>query len=171
MNDAVRTESLDSPLVLSREQDVVAEFLNCYRDSSFRIAMRVLGNVDAAEDVAQEALIRAFKSWDRLASVDRQAAWVRKVVVRCALNALERTPRYSELPDMTPCSQDGEQSVMVQAVLDTLIPDQRLILGLSIGEGLSYQEIAEVLDIPTGTVASRLNTAKAAFRKAWEGTR
>jgi RNA polymerase sigma-70 factor, ECF subfamily len=171
MNDAVRAESLAATQALTQELDLVGEFLNRYRDSSFRIAMRMLGNVDAAEDVAQDALIRAFKSWDRLAAVEHQAAWVRKLVVRGALNALERSPRHTQIPETASKNGNTEESMMVQAVLDGLLPEHRIILGLSMAEGFSYREIADTLDIPMGTVASRINAAKAAFRKAWEGTR
>jgi RNA polymerase sigma-70 factor (ECF subfamily) len=167
MNDALRPEALIGSRSLAREQDLVEEFLNRYRDSSFRIAMRIVGNADAAEDVAQEALIRAFKSWDRLAGVESQAAWVRKIVVRCALNALERTPCHEPVPESA-AHQSAEESVLVQQVLAGLPSEQRVLLGLAVGEGWSYKEIASILEIPMGTVASRVHAAKAAFRKAWE---
>jgi len=166
MNDATR--ALVTPIILSQDRDLVGEFLNRYRDSSFRIAMRILGNQDAAEDVAQEAIIRAFRSWDTLSGVENQAAWVRKVVVRCALNAVERTPNHTELSDV---GNEPDESVLVQAVLESLAPEHRAVLGLAVGEGLSYREIADALEIPIGTVGSRLNSAKAAFKRAWEGSR
>lgn len=171
MNDAICQETIAAQRVIAKEQGLVDEFLNRYRDSAFRTAMRILGNADTAEDVAQEALIRAFKSWDRLSTIERQAAWVRKTVVRCALNAIERSPRHEELPDQVPSECSGAQTVMVQAVLNSLAPDQRVLLGLAVGEELSYREIAEILDVPIGTVGSRVHAAKLAFRKAWEGTR
>ncbi len=170
MNDAICRDTIASQRAIAKEQSLVDEFLNRYRDSSFRIAMRILGNPDAAEDVAQEALIRAFRSWDRLSHIERQAAWVRKTVVRCALTAIERTPQHEKLPDQVPGECSGAHAVMVQAVLNSLAPDQRVLLGLALGEELSYREIAEALDVPMGTVASRIHSAKAAFRKAWEGT-
>jgi RNA polymerase sigma-70 factor, ECF subfamily len=171
MNDAVRPGALESPLVASDERDLVGVFLNRYRDSSIRIAMRILGDSDAAEDVAQDALIRAFKSWDRLASVDHQAAWVRRIVLRTAFNVLERNPKHSQLTEIAASTSGAEESMLVQAVLNSLPADQRALLGLALGEGLSYREISEALDIPMGTVASRINTAKASFRRAWEETR
>lgn len=171
MNDALRTETLIASRSLVGEQDLVEEFLNRYRDSSFRIAMRIMGNADAAEDVAQEALIRAFKSWDRLAGVESQAAWVRKIVVRCALNALERTPRHEEMPESAAHQGDAEEAVLVQSVLENLPSEQRVLLGLAVGEGWSYKDIATILEIPVGTVGSRVHAAKMAFRKAWEGAK
>lgn len=169
MNDAICHETIAAQRAIAKERGLVEEFLNRYRDSSFRIAMRILGNADAAEDVAQEALIRAFKSWDRLSTIERQAAWVRKTVVRCALNAMERTPSHEELTDFSGSQGDISETVLVQEVLNSLNPDQRVLLGLAMGEELSYREIAEVLDVPIGTVASRVHTAKQAFRRAWEG--
>jgi len=168
MNDAVHPESLAAARAFARESDFVEEFLNRYRDTAFRIAMRIMGQVDAAEDVAQEALIRAFKSWDRLAGAESQAAWVRKIVVRCALNALERTPRHEPVPDSASASAGTEEAVLVQAVLASLPTEHRVLLSLAVGEGWSYRDIATNMDIPMGTVASRVHAAKAAFRKAWE---
>ncbi len=171
MNDAICPDLITAQRAIAKEQDLVEEFLNRYRDSSFRIALRILGNQDSAEDVAQEALIRAFKSWDRLSNVKRQAAWVRKTVVRCALNTVERTPRNEALSEHAPSNNCQTDAVLVQEVLNTLPSEQRVLLGLAMGEELSYREIAEALDIPMGTVASRIHAAKLAFRHAWEGTR
>lgn len=147
--------------------DLVGDFLNRYRESSFRIAMRIVGNAETAEDVAQEALIRAFRCWDRFSAVERQAAWVRRIVVRCALNSLERLPDHSAIPEEASDANSTEGDTMVRAVLDSLMPEQRALLALSMGEGLSYAEISELLEIPIGTVGSRIHAAKAAFRRAW----
>ncbi|MBN9501712.1 MAG: hypothetical protein BGO01_15425 [Armatimonadetes bacterium 55-13] len=168
MNDAFRPKSIVASRALSREVDFVEDFLNRYRDTAFRIAMRIMGSVDAAEDVAQEALIRAFKSWDRMAQADSQVAWVKRIVVRCALTALERQDRFSPIHDVEAPTPSHQETILVQSVLATLPPDQRVILSLIVGEGWSYKELAENLDIPMGTVASRVHAAKSAFRKAWE---
>jgi len=93
------------------------------------------------------------------------------VVVRCALNALERRRDDRPLePDhaSAPASEDDFQVVLVLAKLSY---EQRAILGLALGEGFSYSEIADALEIPIGTVGSRIHHAKAAFRKAWEAAK
>ena len=65
-------------------------------------------------------------------------------------------------------SPDLDGQIQVARTLQRLKPDQRALLALALGEGLSYRETAAALSIPEGTVSSRLNTAKVAFRKLWE---
>lgn len=156
---------------IAEESNLVDSFLIQYRDSSFRIALRIVSDADLAEDVVQEELIRAFKGWDQLALAERQSAWVRRIVVRCALTALQRKQDAAPLPADIPASGDLEVDLHVQHVLGLMNIEQRALLGLAIGEGLSYAEIADALDIPVGTVGSRLHHAKSAFRKAWEGAK
>jgi RNA polymerase sigma factor (sigma-70 family) len=171
MNELVRLQMQVRSSAIAEESNLAECFLNRYRDSSFRIAIRIVADSDLAEDVVQEALIRAFKSWDQLASAERQSAWVRRIVVRCALTALHRKHETCPLSDTIHVHEDLVGDIHFRNVLSRLGPEQQALLGLAIGEGLSYSEIAEALDISPGTVASRLHHAKAAFRKAWEGTR
>lgn len=171
MNELIRSRLQVCSSAIAEESNFAEQFLNRYRESSYRIAIRIVSDPDMAEDIVQEALIRAFQSWDRLALVERQSAWVRKVVVRCALNALERRRVDRPLePDhaSAPASEDDFQVVLVLAKLSY---EQRAILGLALGEGFSYSEIADALEIPIGTVGSRIHHAKAAFRKAWEAAK
>jgi|CXWL01.1.fsa_nt_gi RNA polymerase sigma-70 factor (ECF subfamily) len=149
--------------------DAVDQFVVQFRNMAYRTAIRIVVHPEIAEDVTQDALIRAFRSWDRLSKVEYQVAWVRKTVVRCALTALQSCKTESTILDIESIDSE-EQSVAVRAILANLEPNDRAILGLVVGEGLSYAEVAEILEIRIGTVASRLNRAKAAFRVAWEGS-
>jgi RNA polymerase sigma-70 factor (ECF subfamily) len=132
----------------------------------YRLALAVTGRPEVAEDATQEALVRAAKSWEKLRTVQDPPAWLRTVVVRCAISAMEK-PRFdrvlhdSHAPDPT-------ESVAVQLTLARMCPADRALLALSHFEELTYGEIAEILDIPVGTVASRLFTAREAFRKEWK---
>jgi RNA polymerase sigma-70 factor (ECF subfamily) len=60
------------------------------------------------------------------------------------------------------------EMLAVFEVLKRLTPEHRALLGMAINQGLSYREISEALDIPEGTVASRLSAAKKAFQRKWE---
>ena len=60
------------------------------------------------------------------------------------------------------------ERLAVFETLRKLDPEQRALLGMALNQGLSYREIGEALDIPEGTVASRLNAAKKAFQRKWE---
>jgi RNA polymerase sigma-70 factor (ECF subfamily) len=123
---------------------------------------------ELAEDVAQEALIRAVRKFRSLPNREEETPWLRQIIVRRARTALSRRrPGQAPMVEASECP-DLENDLAVRAVLARLPDAQRLLLALAIGEQLSYAEISQALEIPVGTVASRLNAAKAAFRKLWE---
>ncbi len=149
-----------------RPRSHVADFLRDARPWAYRLALAVVGTPEVAEDVAQEAMVRAWRAQGKLARADDMRAWLRRVVVRQAITALGRRS-HGELPE-TP-APDAEPAMHVRAVLATLPTETRALLALAYFEGLTYAELAATLEIPEGTVASRLHAAKALFRAAWEG--
>lgn len=150
-----------------RELEEVEAFLRDSRPWAFRLALAILGRSELAEDASQEALIRAYSAKDTLRSVDSPKAWLRRVVVHESSRLL-RSRR--DLPKTAEDHPGHEESVLVRQVLDGLPAEHRLVLALAYFEELSYSEMAAALDIPEGTVASRLHHAKAGFRRAWEGS-
>jgi RNA polymerase sigma-70 factor (ECF subfamily) len=130
-----------------------------------------------AEEIVQDAFV---KLWNKPPDGGERAfpSWLRRVVTNASINVLQRTKRYSALPefsdDRSMQRQDSvtepmhgrEDRQRLDAALDRLDPMKRTILLLRGAEGLSYDEIAVHLDIPVGTVMSRLNRARAALRDA-----
>lgn len=149
-----------------RPRSQVVDFLRDARPWAYRLALAVVGAPEVAEDVAQEAMVRAWRAQGTLAGVEDMRAWLRRVVVRQAVTALGRRS-FAELPE-TP-APDAEAAMHVRAVLASLPTETRALLALAYFEGLTYAELAAALEIPEGTVASRLHAAKAVFRAAWEG--
>lgn len=139
-----------------------------YREFVFRLALAICGEREGAEDVSQDVLLTLFKHTGKLAKVDNPQAWVRRVTVRCATRYLKRSRKTEPLDSGHQARETASETLAVYEVLRKLPPDQRAILGMALHQGLSYREIAEAMDIPEGTVASRLNAAKAAFQKRWE---
>ncbi|MCO5296274.1 MAG: RNA polymerase sigma factor [Fimbriimonadaceae bacterium] len=131
----------------------------------FRLALAILGSPELAEDAAQEALVRAARNRNKLAHVDDPKAWLRRIVVRCSLTLLgeRRGDSIAEGGSLPAC----ETEVAVRDALSRLDPADRALLALTHFEGLAYAEVAELLHIPMGTVASRLHRAREAFRKEW----
>lgn len=154
--------SLDAPRSLV-ETD---RFLRDARPWAYRLALAVVGRPEVAEDVAQEAMVRAWRARGTLARADDPRAWLRRVVVRQAVTALGRREAV-ELPEFA--APDAEPAMQVRAVLAGMPTETRALLALAYFEGLTYAELAAALEIPEGTVASRLHAARAAFRTAWEG--
>lgn len=147
----------------------VEAFLEERRPWAFRLAKMIVASNELAEDVAQEAFIRAHRHRERLAAAESPTAWLRQVVVRCALSALEYRRMESPITDDQEISSpELAERLAVEATLARLDSKHRAILALAVGECLSYREIADALGIPMGTVASRLAAARAEFRRLWE---
>lgn len=140
-----------------------------WRVWGFRLALKITGDQDLAEDALQDALLRALRHQGALRDPHAAKGWFRRILVRCALDQC-RVSAPVELVERA-VEADFDDGLAVKRVLSELKPAQRALLALAIGEGLSYDEIASSLGIPAGTVASRLHTAKQAFRSRWEDPR
>ena len=127
-----------------------------------------------AEEIVQEAFVKLWKNPPDAGEV-AYTSWLKRVVTNLSINALKRTKRPGALPEFSsdPAmqartrskSQDRAQEKvdLVHQALERLDPQKRTILVLRAVQQLSYEEIAEHLDIPIGTVMSRLNRARAAL--------
>jgi len=127
-----------------------------------------------AEEVVQEAFVRLWKSPPEGGDVV-VPAWMRKVVTNLSINALQRIKRPGALPEFSTdrSMQSGdrsdggaeqkEQVERLSAAMDRLDDGKRTILMLRAQEQMSYEDIAAHLDVPVGTVMSRLNRARLAL--------
>jgi RNA polymerase sigma factor (sigma-70 family) len=123
----------------------------------------------AADDAAQEALLAIFRGLPSLQAPEAIMTWVRSITVRTAVR-LARQPERETAAEGTadPGVSSGEVLVDIDDAVARLPIGQRIVLVLRARDGLSEQEIATTMGIPVGTVKSRLNRARAAFREAWE---
>jgi len=159
------------------------ELVRRYRDRVYGMALHILGDRDLAEDLAQEAFLRAFQ---RLAMFDPRkgsfSAWLMTLTTRLCLNALKRRTheqqQFSEQEDenlelvegsdeLTPEDEwwAMERRALVRQLLSTLPPMQRAVLLLRYGEEMSVHEIAQTLQVPVGTVKAWLLRGREALRK------
>ena len=148
--------------IRARSSESSDDFVRRYREPVYRLALSITGRPDLAEDVAQETLLRGLKHRSEL---EDPLTWLRVVAVRRAMSALKHANRREPVP--VAHTQEPVESLAVRQALAALPPEQQTLLALSIGEGWSYAEIADALQIPAGTVGSRIHTAKEAFRKKW----
>ena len=158
------------------ESSLEREFEERLADSSalaFRVALGVLRNRDDAEDVAQEAFLRAYQSFSRLRDRDRFRAWLVRITWRLALDRI-RTARRREAretsvmldtlnsPERTVedvrASREFEQRLA--RALDELPEKLRVVVLLGAIEGHDTREVGRLLDLPEGTVKSRLFHAR-----------
>jgi RNA polymerase sigma-70 factor, ECF subfamily len=145
-------------------------------DRLFAVAHRILRDVDLAEDAVQQTLISAWRELPGLREAERFDAWIHRLLVHACYAEARRARRWSAnvraLPVDGPASPDTTLDVVLRDALDRgfrrLPPDQRAIFVLRHYLGLSLGEIADTLDIPLGTVKSRLHYATNALRAALE---
>ena len=140
-----------------------------YHKVVIAVAYRICGDGALAEDVAQDTFIRV---WDRLSSFRPEGnfrGWICRIAANLTVDVLRRRKPTAELsegaleadtegPEAT--ALRNERAAAVQAALMRLPLHSRTALVLREYEGLSYREIADTLDIPLGTVKSRLNDAR-----------
>ena len=139
---------------------------------AFRVARGVLRNTADAEDVAQEALLRAFQRFNRLRDRTRFRAWLVRISFRLAIDRVRSSQRrllretvWTALPSQPPANAEQltaftEFQLHLNAAVDALPEKYRMVLLLSAIEGYSTEEVAEMLGLPTGTVKSRLFFAR-----------
>lgn len=133
---------------------------------AYNLALRLTGNAADAEDLCQDALLRAVKGWPLFRGESDPGTWLYRIVVNAWKNGLRArrptAPLDEELPARAPSGAD-EARDLIERALARLEPEERAVLVLRELDGRSYEEIAEVLDVPLGTVKSRLARARDAL--------
>lgn len=162
---------MDWPGSRTAVERLVAE---CY-DDVFRFAYRLAGNAADAEDLAQDAFCRAQMQWHQLRDPAKAKAWLFRIARNCYLQRRRGDHGLKSLS--LECAGDlpepGEPAgdidpERLQAVLDELPEAFRTPLILFYFEEFSYRDIADQLDLPIGTVMSRLARAKGFLRRRLE---
>jgi RNA polymerase sigma-70 factor, ECF subfamily len=161
--------------------------------SLYGAALRMTRNPADAEDVVQETFLRAYRGFSGFTEGTNLKAWLYRILTNTFINAYRRKKREpqtvmeDELPEWYLYEQLGgegavasaESTVLdsipdedVQAALDSLPEAFRMAVWLADVEGFAYKEIAEILDVPIGTVMSRLHRGRKALEKLlWETVR
>jgi RNA polymerase sigma-70 factor (ECF subfamily) len=175
-NSSPASDDLDRALVrrfLDGERDAGDELVNRYHRSVFNVALRMLGNVQDAEDVTQTAFGNAFAALDSYDPRYRFFSWIYRMIVNESLNTINRRRNVVSLdgsfdvpaPDAMSESA-AEAEVRVSKALMELKPDDRAVVVLKHFVSFSYEEISDVLDVPVKTVKSRLFTARDRLRQS-----
>ena len=147
--------------------------------ASYQLATRILGNRGDAEDAVNEAVLRAWNSFDRLRERDSFRPWLTRIVVNVCRNDLRhrRVLRVEPLGEDDRTAADPFEGGLlrdgVARALECLGPEQRVVVVLRYWNDLAIDEIARVLGVPGGTVKWRLFAAnrrmkKELSRSGWE---
>ena len=159
----------DADSVRRFEREVVPHL-----DSAYNLARWLTGNDADAEDIMQEAAMRAFRFSSGRRSADDARAWLLQIVRNASYTWLRKTSRYVELPggfDVADPERSPEErlrenvtAAQLRTEIERLSPEFREVIVLREIDEISYQEIADVAGIPMGTVMSRLARARAQVR-------
>ncbi|MBI4506266.1 MAG: sigma-70 family RNA polymerase sigma factor [Chloroflexi bacterium] len=172
----------DTALVAGAREGILDAFnalVRAHERLAYNVALRMLGDADEAADVTQDSFIAAYEHLDDLRGPFRP--WLLRIVVnRCydALRRRKRGPRPLDevVSQATPVAGDrddperqalsAELARAIERCLAELPPDQRAAVVLVDAQGLSYEETAEAMRVPLGTVRSRLFRGRARLRDA-----
>lgn len=181
------TENDERSIILRCQQgdrQVYGHLVTRYMKRAYFIALGLVGSHEHALDLSQEAFVRAYRSIDRLNPEQKFFTWYYQILRNLCFNHLRDTARHalsfsavgeSAIFQLSDTSQDVagevERQEMIEALwaaIEDLKPREREIIMLKDFQEFSYQEIAETLDCPIGTVMSRLFHARKALKQKME---
>lgn len=161
------------------------QLIEGYQRKIFNIALRMVGNYDDASDLAQEVLIRIYKSIGGFKEQSSFSTWVYRITTNVCLDDIRKKknkkvisldeeiklddgemPRQLESDDAGPLelAERKELKKAVSRAINSLSEEHRLVVVLRDIQGFSYEEIAKAIKCPEGTVKSRINRARQALK-------
>ncbi|MHB1036977.1 MAG: RNA polymerase sigma factor [Pirellulales bacterium] len=149
----------------------VAQLVAEHHESLYRYAYRLTGEIHDAEDLTQQTFLVAQAKLDQLREAEKAKSWLFTILRHCYLRSHRRQPPmpFGNLADLEAIPQNGGADDEVdperlQAAINELPDEFKVVLVLYYFEDCPYREISEKLDLPIGTVMSRLSRAKSHLR-------
>ncbi|MFE8704219.1 RNA polymerase sigma factor SigW [Cytobacillus sp. FJAT-54145] len=170
--------------VLKGDQSAYGEIVEIYKDKVFQICYRMLGNRHEAEDMAQEAFIRAYVNISSFNINLKFSTWLYRIATNLCIDRIRKKKpdyyldaevsgtdgltMYSQIAADTSLPEDDLESLELQETIQreiTKLPEKyRSVIVLKYIEELSLNEISEILNIPLGTVKTRIHRGREALR-------
>jgi RNA polymerase sigma-70 factor, ECF subfamily len=167
------------------DQNAFAEIVELYKDKVYQLCYRMLGNPHEAEDIAQEAFIRAYTNIQSYDSNKKFSTWLYRIATNLSIDRIrkkkpdyyldaevaggEGLTLYSQVAADVTLPEEEVQYVELQEIIQEEIlklPDKyRSVIVLKYIEELSLKEISEILDLPINTVKTRIHRGREALRK------
>jgi RNA polymerase sigma-70 factor (ECF subfamily) len=170
------------------EADLFGRLLAAHQDKLYRVAFRMTGHHEDAQDLLQDALLEAYRSFKKFQRGTYFDKWLYRIMTNTFIDRQRHRKRVGrveslDMPVMGETGEvgpreipdwDGDPAIHVlrgayseplQSALDCLTPEFRMVLILSDVEDFSYEEISEIMGTPIGTVRSRLHRARAEVRQ------
>jgi len=162
---------------LSEYEEIINDFIFKYKDSIFNLLYRMTSNYDDALELTQETFMKAFVALPKFRYESSPKTWLFKIALNLSLNYRRKEKLFenkksdiniqAKHKDCNPeqSTSDKQMSKIIQAAINKLPLDQKAMILLREIEELSYEEIASILNIPIGTVKSRLSRARFFLKK------
>jgi len=171
--------------VLKGDQNAFAEIVELFQDKLYRVCFRMLGNKHEAEDIAQEAFVRAFINIHTFDTKRKFSTWIYRIATNLCIDRIrKKKPDYfldaevagteglnmysqiasaAELPEEEILKMEMQDRVQYEI---SRLPDKyRAVIVLKYMEDLPLQEISDILEMPLGTVKTRIHRGREALRK------
>jgi RNA polymerase sigma-70 factor (ECF subfamily) len=162
------------------DQAAFRALVDAHRDRAYGLALRIVRSPADAEEVAQDAFVRAWLALPRYRGEARFSTWMYRIVARRALDRVEvlrgRWRREAgiegveSLPDSAATGEEAERASLgfeMERMLEELSDVQRTVVTLFYYEDQSVEQVASTLEMPEGTVKTHLSRARASLRTAW----
>ncbi len=171
--------------VLKGDQNAYGEIVELYKDKVFQLCYRMLGNHHEAEDIAQEAFIRAYVNIARFNMELKFSTWIYRIATNLCIDRIRKKKpdfyldaevsgtdgltMYSQVAAETNLPEEDLESIELQEAIQRAIsklPEKyRTVIVLKYIEELSLNEISEILDMPLGTVKTRIHRGRESLRQ------
>jgi len=193
-SDSVTDEQLLLEYRETGDRELYAQLVYRYERELFSYLRRYLGNAEMAEDVFQATFLTVHLKCELFEEGRRFRPWLYTIATNAAIDAKRRNRRHTKISLDTPRLQDSEdvgrlvnllesgdaapidsavaaeRERLVRETLDQIPESMNAIIHLVYYQGMKYREAAEVLDVPVGTVKSRLHAAIAKLTEVWNST-
>jgi RNA polymerase sigma-70 factor (ECF subfamily) len=157
------------------DEEAFSTLVSKYKGQVFRHAYAMMNDRQEAEDVAQEAFIKAFYSLNKLDNDFAFVSWLTRIVSNLCYDKLKKIQKkktvqlenleQNSLHHSTSPIDRSHTKLVIQEAMKKLSTEHRTALVLRDVQGYSYEEISEILKIPIGTVKSRINAARGTMKK------
>lgn len=174
---------------LNGNNDAFEELVNKYKHQIYNLAYRLLGNREEARDVSQEAFFRAYKSLNKYKITYSFFTWIYTISINVCRNHLKDNKKMYMVPlESSPSMEEGDfelpissedltpeeilhkkrNSDRIQQIINRLPKKYRSVVVLKYIHGLQYNEIANIVNLPLGTVKIQIHRARKALKELWE---
>ena len=171
--------------VRNGDKQAFSEIVELYKHRVFQVCYRMLGNRQEAEDISQEAFMRAYIHLDRFQMNRKFSTWIYRIATNLCIDRIRKKKpdyyldaeisgsdgltMYSQVAASTPLPEDEAEKNEIQnriyKEIRNLSEKYRAVIVLKYMEELSLQEISEILELPLGTVKTRIHRGREALRK------